>query len=81
MKKVLHAMLMSVLSGSAYSQSSVTLYGDIGGGVRWTNGAKGGSAIGFNNNIIAGNQFGFTGKEDLGNGLKAIFKLEGALAR
>ncbi|MFM0245086.1 porin [Paraburkholderia sediminicola] len=78
MKKVLYAALMSVLSGTAYAQTSVTLYGDIGGGFRWTNGAKGGSVVGFNNNIIAGNQFGFTGKEDLGDGLKAIFKLEGA---
>ena len=75
MKKVLYATLMSVLSGTSYAQSSVTLYGDIGGGVRWTNGVKGGSTVGYNNNIIAGNQFGFTGKEDLGNGLKAIFKL------
>ena len=80
MKKVLYATLMSVLSGTSYAQSSVTLYGDIGGGVRWTNGVKGGSTVGYNNNIIAGNQFGFTGKEDLGNGLKAIFKLEGAFS-
>ena len=51
MKKVLYAMLMSVLSGATYAQSSVTLYGDIGGGLRWTNGTKGGSLVGFNNNI------------------------------
>lgn len=41
MKKVLYAALMSVLSGTAYAQTSVTLYGDIGGGFLWTNGAKG----------------------------------------
>ncbi|MGF6506391.1 porin [Paraburkholderia sp. 32] len=78
MKKVLGATLISLLSGGACAQSTVTLYGNVGGGLRWTNGAKGGSVVGYNNNIIAGNQFGFTGKEDLGAGLKAIFKLEGA---
>ncbi|MGF6634802.1 porin [Paraburkholderia sp. MM6662-R1] len=78
MKRVLGATLISLLSGVACAQSSVTLYGDVGGGLRWTNGSKGGSVVGYNNNIIAGNQFGFTGKEDLGGGLKAIFKLEGA---
>lgn len=78
MKKILLSVAVSVLSSASYAQSSVTLYGDIGGGVRWTNGVKGGSEVGFNNNIIAGNQFGFTGTEDLGGDLKAIFKLEGA---
>ncbi|MDI9654010.1 porin, partial [Burkholderia cenocepacia] len=54
-------------------QSSVTLFGRIGGGVRWVNGLPPGSQVGFNNNIIAGNEFGIRGREDLGNGLKALF--------
>lgn len=58
------------------AQSSVTLYGNIGGGVRWTNGLKGGSAVTFNNSILATNRWGLYGKEDLGNGLNAVFKLE-----
>jgi predicted porin len=67
-----------MLPGIACAQSSVTLYGYLGGGVRWTNGLKGGSAVAFNNNILAGNRFGISGEEDLGGGIKAIFKLENA---
>lgn len=80
MKKILLVAMLGTLSSVSYAQSSVTLYGDIGGGLRWTNGSKGGAELGFNNNIVAGNQFGFTGKEDLGGGIKAIFKLEGAFS-
>jgi outer membrane protein OmpU len=79
MKKILLATLMgSMFPAISHAQSSVTLYGDIGGGVRWTNGLKGGASVGFNNNVIAVNEFGLTGKEDLGGGLQAIFKLESA---
>ncbi|MFD1556994.1 porin [Paraburkholderia silviterrae] len=79
MKRILMATLIGgVLPLTSYAQSTVTLYGDIGGGMRWTNGQKGGATVGFNNNIVAGNQFGFFGKEDLGGDLQAIFKLEGA---
>ncbi|MFX1766689.1 porin [Paraburkholderia sp. A1RI-2L] len=79
MKKILLAALLgSVLPVASHAQSSVTLYGAIGGGVRWANGLKGGSTVGFNNNVIAVNAFGITGKEDLGGGVQAIFKLENA---
>ncbi len=80
MKKIMFAAVLGVLTSASHAQSSVTLYGDVGGGVRWTNGVKGGSVLGFDNTIIYGNQFGFSGKEDLGGGLKAIFKLEGAFS-
>ncbi|WP_241332718.1 porin, partial [Burkholderia cenocepacia] len=78
MRKVMVAALIGALSGAAHAQSSVTLFGRIGGGVRWVNGLSGGSQVGFNNNIIAGNGFGLRGKEDLGGGLKALFVLDGA---
>jgi outer membrane protein OmpU len=79
MKKTALALLIAgVLPVASHAQSSVTLYGAIGGGVRWTNGLKGGSAVGFNNNIIAPNEFGFFGKEDLGGNVRVIFRLEGA---
>ena len=76
MKKMIAAALVGALCGSAHAQSSVTLFGRIGGGVRWVNGLPGGSQVGFNNNIIAGNEFGIRGREDLGHGLKALFVLE-----
>lgn len=76
--KAVSVVALGMLSGTSYAQSSVTLYGDIGGGIRWTNGMKGGAALGYDNSIISINQFGFTGREDLGGGLKAIFRLAGA---
>ncbi|KUZ70375.1 porin [Burkholderia ubonensis] len=81
MKKVMVAALLGALSGlpqATHAQSSVTLFGRIGGGVRWVNGLTGGSQIGFNNNVIAGNEFGLHGKEDLGGGMQALFVLDGA---
>jgi outer membrane protein OmpU len=79
MKKLLLSVLVgATLPACVHAQSSVTLYGYLGGGVRWTNGLNGGSAVAFNNNILAGNRFGLAGEEDLGGGIKAIFKLENA---
>ncbi|WP_323123533.1 porin [Burkholderia alba] len=78
MRKVTAAAMIGALAGAAHAQSSVTLFGQTGGGVRWVNGLTGGSQVGFNNNIIAGNDFGIRGKEDLGGGLKALFVLSGA---
>ncbi|MGS0891983.1 porin [Burkholderia stagnalis] len=80
MRRVMTAALIGALSGAVHAQSSVTLFGRIGGGVRWVNGMTGGSQIGFNNNIIAGNEFGIRGREDLGGGLKALFVLDGAFS-
>ncbi|WP_175687938.1 porin [Burkholderia anthina] len=78
MKKMVVAAVIGALSGVAHAQSSVTLFGRIGGGVRWVNGLAGGSQIGFNNNIISGNEFGIRGREDLGGGTKALFVLDGS---
>jgi outer membrane protein OmpU len=71
-------VLLSIVPVISYAQSSVTLFGSVGGGVRWTNGASGGSTAGFNNNVLYGNTFGFQGQEDLGSGVRAIFTLKGA---
>ncbi|MCA8052352.1 porin [Burkholderia arboris] len=80
MNKVLSVAALVVVSNVAYAQSSVTLFGTIGGGVRWTNGLKGGSSVGFDSNTLYGNEFGFWGKEDLGNGLTALFMLDGGFS-
>ncbi|KVE30078.1 porin [Burkholderia singularis] len=78
MRKMIWLALAGALPGLVHAQSSVTLFGRIGGGVRWVNGVQGGGVVGFNNNLIAGNEFGIRGKEDLGGGTKAIFMLDGA---
>ena len=78
-KRLLIAMFV-VIPGVSHAQSSVTLFGTIGGGVRWVDGVNGGNEVGFNNNIIDGNEFGLKGMEDLGGGLKAIFMLDSSFA-
>ncbi|MFM0501742.1 porin [Paraburkholderia caffeinilytica] len=65
-----------VLGGTAHAQSSVTLYGVVDTGVTYTNNQQGHS----NWEATSGNEsaprFGLMGTEDLGGGLKTIFRLE-----
>jgi len=87
MKKSLIALAILAASGAAMAQSSVTLYGiaDI-----WVGSEKnelldpdtGASTLGtkrvakINSGGFNGSRFGFRGSEDLGGGLKAVFRLE-----
>jgi predicted porin len=77
-KKIIALAVAGLVSGAAYAQSSVTVYGraDIGyaysksdfkkfQGIEQGNGIGGG-----------GSRIGFIGEEGLGNGLKATFKFE-----
>ena len=79
MKKRLIALTALVLvSGMATAQSSVTVYGNIDIGVLTQNNAPaGGSSTSIANGGISPSIWGFRGSEDLGNGLKATFNLEG----
>src|ERR1700761_4199200 len=69
------------LSGTAYAQSSVTLYGIIDEAVRYDNHqTKTGSGSLFtmgSGGEIQGSRWGLQGTEDLGGGMAAIFQLEG----
>jgi len=63
----------------AHAQSSVQIYGTADGGVRYqSNAAKGGgSVVTMNSNgYYSSNKLGFLGKEDLGDGWNAHFRLE-----
>lgn len=80
-KRILSAALISLgLSGAAWGQSTVTLYGRINTSLDYvTNqGTAEGSknAFRFGDNRFAGSWWGLTGSEDLGGGLHAVFKLE-----
>ena len=86
-KKVIALAVAGLVSGAAFAQSNVTIYGvaDLGfvtsSGTRsGANGAKAntGSANynGIDSGIWGGSRIGFKGEEGLGNGLKAIFTLE-----
>jgi predicted porin len=84
MKKLnLALVLAGALTGAAQAQSAVEVYGIVDMGfVREVGDVAGVSAVG--NRITSGAQsgtrLGFKGKEDLGNGLSALFVLETGIA-
>lgn len=79
MKKRLIALAaLALVSGLASAQSSVTVYGNVDlGFLTQTKVAGGGSKTTMANGGISPSIWGFKGSEDLGNGLKASFNLEG----
>ena len=73
------AVALGVCAASAQAQNAnFTLYGLIDGTVSTINNhtATGGRLIGFRTPWFSGSRWGFVGNEDLGGGLKAIFRLE-----
>ena len=71
------------IAGSAYAQSSVTLYGNIDVSVGYQSNqtsvgstSNGHSVVKQNSGIWSGSRFGFKGNEDLGGGNSAQFVLE-----
>ncbi len=68
----------TLLAGSAYAQSSVTLYGIVDQSLRYTNNsnANNDSLYQLTNGAITNSRWGIKGSEALGNNLKAIFQLE-----
>jgi predicted porin len=64
---------------AAHADSSVTLYGVIDQGIDYVNNSGGSSLVRLRDGTwdgIYGSRFGLRGSEDLGGGLKAIFRLE-----
>ncbi|WP_322015217.1 porin [Paraburkholderia sp. J12] len=77
MKKSLIAIALgSVFAVSAHAQSSVTLYGLIDTGLVYTNNQQGHANWQLNTSSTQNTVFGLKGTEDLGGGLKTVFKLE-----
>jgi predicted porin len=64
------------LSGTALAQSSVTLYGVADDSVTYTNNQAHHAAWQMFSGGLGGSKFGFFGREDLGGGMAAIFRLE-----
>lgn len=63
---------------AASAADTVQLYGLIDAGVQVLNhGPKDGSRLGMASGNLNGSRWGLRGNEDLGNGLKAVFTLEG----
>ncbi|EFF78353.1 outer membrane porin protein BP0840 [Achromobacter piechaudii ATCC 43553] len=88
-RSLLLAISAATLSTAAYAESSVTLYGIIDTGIGYAKvdgsytdprtGAKSefdGSRVAMTTGQTAGSRWGLRGKEDLGDGLYATFRLE-----
>lgn len=79
MKKTLIAMAILASSGAAMAQSNVSLYGIIDMGLESTD-KSGERVTGVDSGLQSTSRIGLKGTEDLGNGLKANFVLESAIA-
>jgi len=80
-KKLIALAVAGLVSGGAFAQSNVTVFGTFDAGVRNTTNvdAAGNSLLKMNDpGNYNSNRFGLRGTEDMGGGLKARFWLEGA---
>ncbi|MBK9028904.1 MAG: porin [Propionivibrio sp.] len=81
-KKLIALAVAGLVSGAAFAQSNVTVYGIVDAGFVNSSGDRSGTNqgsanySGIDSGIWAGSRIGFKGEEGLGNGLKAIFTLE-----
>jgi len=74
-KKIIALAVAGLVSGAAFAQTNVTVYGSID--VNYTYSKAGdGKFSGVDNGGLNGGRVGFKGEEALGNGLKAIFTYE-----
>ena len=77
-KSFLALAVVGAFAGAAQAQSQVTIYGIADAYVQYTNnvGANNDGKFAVGSGGMQNSRVGFTGSEDLGNGLKALFKLE-----
>ena len=83
-KKLLTISVAATLSGGAYAQNNVTIYGIADTGLEYlTNAARNGtsndSVLRLSSGNLSGSRVGFRGTEDLGNSMKAVFQLESGI--
>jgi predicted porin len=75
-KSAIAPALLAVLSTGAMAQSNVTIYGIVDAGLVRESGGPNGSVTNLGGGVASSSRLGFKGKEDLGNGLAAVFTLE-----
>ncbi|MGI4860693.1 MAG: porin [Janthinobacterium lividum] len=83
MKKALAivaTLTTAAATAPAHAQSSVELYGLLDYGIQYSNNSGGGRLIGGNNGVKQGSRWGLRGREDLGGGDAAIFRIENGFA-
>jgi len=76
MKRLSAIFSLLCASGAALAQTEVTIYGLLDVGVDRVSNVNGQSKSLVNTGVLVPNLLGFRGSENLGGGLKAIFKLE-----
>jgi len=70
------AAIAATIATGAHAQSSVTLYGILDIGVQYTSNQGGHASVQEASSMMRGNRWGLRGVEDIGGGLKVVFKLE-----
>ncbi len=79
-KKIIALAVAGLMSGAAFAQSNVTVYGEVDlGYLRGSSDVTSGlgdTSSGIQSGVWAASRLGFKGEEALGNGMKAVFTLE-----
>jgi predicted porin len=76
MKKLIAALIGTVISLGAWAQDSVTLYGIADAGLYRASNTAGGSQLQLASGLMEGSRWGIRGNEDLGGGMRAVLTLE-----
>ncbi len=79
-KKIIALAVAGLMSGAAFAQTNVTIYGVADAGYMHLSASGKGSQNDIDASGLSGSRLGFKGTEDLGNGNKALFVLEYSLA-
>jgi len=74
--KVVSAAILACCAGSAFAQSSVTIYGIADAAFVRERGGTAGTVNKLTSGAASASRIGFRGTEDLGNGVSALFTLE-----
>lgn len=75
-KSVLALAVLGTMAGTAFAQTSVTIYGIADVGFVAESGAAAGNVRKLTSGVASGSRLGFKGTEDLGGGMNALFLLE-----
>lgn len=78
-KRALSLTVLAAACGSAWAQSSVTIYGIADAGITRVSGLRGGTDTRLVSGLMDGSRFGLRGNEDIGGGWRAVFTAESRL--